>query len=294
MRKYLTALLFILFTMTASAQAEPMRVLWWDISLDESQNKPANRRTMAQFIDGYKGGSRFEVDYKFEPRRGALARHMSANPGYKIIVITAANHNALFNDADREAFRSFYAQGNRALMLDGSLGIRNSDVRPLTKWPGANSASANMLVNQMEAMHEAGGGLFIGTDHGKFQRSANLALQAILPDARFSRITNPSRDGDFFGELLLANEEPVKPLDMLRHWEAIPNQGQAPVGSFTDFTGAPVTLYTLVEASDKPGGGTRRPYISSTIDPGDTRVNITEDAAPVINRMPTRKSLPSN
>jgi hypothetical protein len=294
MRKYLTALLLALFAFSATAYAEPMRVLWWDISLEEAQNKPSNRRTMAQFVDGYKGGAHYDVDYKFEPRRGALARHVSANPGYQIVVITAANHNALFNDQDFEALRGIYQRGHKALMLDGSLGIRNSDVRPLTKWPGVNNASANMLINQVEALREAGGGFFIGTDHGRFQRSANLALNALVPGAAFSRVTNPSRDGDFFGDLLLAKAEPVKPLDMLRHWEAIPNQGQAPVGSFTDFTGAPVTLYTLVEASDKPGGGTRRPYVSSTIDPGDTRVNITEDAAPVINRMPTRKSLPSN
>ena len=219
---------------------------------------------------------------------------MNANPDYGIIVVTAANNNGLFNSADQDAFRAFYAQGRRALMLDGTLGIRNSDVRPLTKWPGVNNASANMLINQMEALREAGGGLLIGTDHGRFQRSANLALQAILPGAKFSRVTNPSRDGDFFGDVLLAAEEPVKPLDMLRHWEAIPNQGEAPVGSYADFTGAQVRLYTLVEAADKPGGGTRRPYISSTIDPGDRRVDIAEDAPPVINRMPTRKSLPAN
>jgi hypothetical protein len=276
------------------AGAEPMPVLWWDVSLHEPRNQPSNRQTMARHLQAYKDGTRFRVDYKFEPRRGAFAQHMAANPGYSIIVVTAANDNALFNSADLDAFRAFYARGNTALMLDGTLGIRNTDVRELTKWPGVNRSSANLLINQMEALRAAGGGLLIGTDHGRFQRTANLALDAILPGAQFSRITDPSRDGDFFGELLLAGAEPVKPLDILRHWEAIPNQGQAPVGQFQDFTGAQVTLHTLVEASDKPGGGTRRPYISATIDPGSTRIDITEEAAPVINRMPTRKSLPAN
>jgi hypothetical protein len=157
-----------------------------------------------------------------------------------------------------------------------------------------NNSSAYLTLNQIESLREAGGGVLIGTDHDRFQRAANYMLRAILPDAQFRNSTDPSRDGEFFGKVLLAQREAVKPLDLLQHWEAIPNQGQAPVGTFTDFEGRPVTLYTLVEASNKPGGGTRRAYISATINPGDDRVDIAEDAAPVINRMPTRKSGPVN
>lgn len=284
----------LLFCLGSGVMAEPMRVLWWDVSLNEPRNKPDNRQQMARYLEAYKGGTRFDVEYRFEPRRGAFARHVAANPGYRIIVVTAANNNLVFNGDDTEAFRAFYASGKRTLMLDGTLGIRNSDVRALTKWPGAGNSSANMLVNQLEAIRQTGGGLLIGTDHGKFQRSANAIVSALVPQARFTRITNPSRDGQFFGELLLAHSEAVKPLDMLRHWEAIPNQGQAPSGSFVDFMGQPVTLYTLVEASDKPGGGPRRSYITATIDPGGKRFDIAEDVLPVIDRMPTRKSMPSN
>ncbi|MEM6566573.1 MAG: hypothetical protein AAF665_19135 [Pseudomonadota bacterium] len=278
--------------MTGPLHAEPMRVLWWDVSLRETRNNPQNRETMANFLTGYKNGSRYSVEYKFEPQRGAFAQHLSVSPAYQIIIVSAANNNRVFNAEDQEAFRSYYANGSKVLMLDGTLGVRNSDVKQLTKWPGVNNSSANMLVNQMEALRDEGGGLLLGTDHGRFQASANIALRAILPEAQFSRITNPSRDGEFFGELLLATEEPVKPLDILRHWEAIPNQGQAPVGTFTDFLGAPVTLYTLVEASDKPGGGARRPYISATLPPGDKRFDIADDVAPEIDRMPTRQGPP--
>lgn len=288
------ALLALCLVVASAASAQPMRVLWWDVSLPEAGNQPSNRQTMARFMDGYQGGALFDVEYVFEPRGGAFARHMAANPNYKMIVMTATNFNGVFNQADLDAFRSFYASGTKALMLDGTLGIRNYDRLSLTKWPGPNNVLANTLVNQMEALRLAGGGLLIGTDHGRFQNAANRVVAAILPQAQFTRTTDPSRDGDFFGEVLLAQKEQIKPLDLLRHWEAVPSQGQAPVGTFTDFRGQPVTLYTLVEASDKPGGGTRRPYISSTIDPGDTRYDIAEDAAPVINRMPTRKSLPRN
>ncbi|MEM1351116.1 MAG: hypothetical protein AAGF27_02165, partial [Pseudomonadota bacterium] len=217
----------------AGANAQT-RVLWWDISANEPRNKPENRRTMARYVDSYAGGGRYSVDYVYSPRRGTLARHLAANPGYGIIVISAANTSRLFNKADQDALRAFYASGRKALMLDGTLGVRNSDVRQLTQWPGANNASANMLINQMEALRRAGGGLLIGTDHGRFQASANVALGAILPRAQFSRITDPSRNGEFFGDLLLA-DRPVRPLDMLKHWEAIPNQGQAPVGQYRDF-----------------------------------------------------------
>lgn len=301
------------FALSTEAQAQT-RVLWWDVSANETNNRPDNRRRMAQYIDRFGGGGRYSVDYVYGPRGGSLARHMAANSGYRIIVITATNTGRVFNRADQDALRAFYASGRKTLMLDGTLGIRNSDARDRTKWPGANNSSANMLVNQIEALRRAGGGILIGTDHGRFQAAANTALRAILPQAGFSRVTDPSRDGEFFGDLLLANR-PVRPLDILKHWESIPNQGQAPVGQFLDFQGNGVRLYTLVEASDKPGGGRRRPYISASINPGNERFDITRNEAPrqapppaptpapepepepepeVVDNMPTRKGPPTN
>ena len=278
----------------SAAIAQPMKVLWWDVSVEEPSTNSAHRRQVARFVDAYQGGGIFDVTYKFEPGRGSLARHLAAPHGYGIIVMTATNTNRTFNEADLDALRGFYANGPKSLMLDGTLFIRNTNAHTLANWPGVNNSSAHLVVNQIEALRDAGGGIWIGTDHGQFQRPANQAVQALLPDARFSRTTNPSRDGEFFGELLLAYREAIKPIDVLRHWESIPSQGQAPTGTFTDFMGQPVTLYTLVEASDKPGGGTRRTYISATLDPGDKRFDISGDDAPVIDRMPTRKSLPEN
>ena len=291
---FLALVLAVSFGMANRLHAQTMRVLWWDVSLNETRNKPANRQTMARFIDGLDGGGRYEVDYQFSPRRGALARHLNAQPPFQMIVITAANNNRVFDNSDLDALQRFYAGTPGALMLDGTLGIRNSDVRNRTRWPGANNSSANLLLNQFEAMREAGGGLLVGTDHGRFQASANQVVQAIVPGAQFSEVTNPSRDGEFFGDVLLAKKEAVKPLDILRHWESIPNQGRAPVGQYADFLGRPLTLYTLVEASNKPGGGPRKAYISATINPGDKRFDIAEEAAPVIDRMPTRKGPPAN
>lgn len=283
-----------LILVASTAMAQPMKVLWWDVSVEEPSTKSSHRQRVARFVDDYQGGAVFDVTYKFEPRRGSLARHLAAQGGYRIIVMTATNTNRTFNDADLDALRGFYANGPKSLMLDGTLFIRNTNAHKLANWPGVNDSSANLVINQMEALRAAGGGIWIGTDHGQFQRPANQAITALLPEASFSRTTNPSRDGEFFGELLLAYKQPVKPIDILRHWESIPSQGQAPTGTFTDFMGQPVTLYTLVEASDKPGGGTRRTYISATLDPGDKRFDIAGDDVPVIDRMPTRKSLPQN
>lgn len=295
--KLKTSLAILLLCMTcwfSPAFAESMRVLWWDADNDEPATRPANRERMANYLDALDGGGRYDVTYKYGPRRGSFATFTEGQPPYELIIVSAANTRRMFNDADLEAFKRHYAGSRGALMLDGTLGIRNLNYSRRTRWPGVNNSSAHFLQNQIETMRKAGGGLLIGSDHDSYQVPANQILGALLPGASFSERTDPSRDGEFFGEVLLAQDEAVTPLDILQHWEDVPNQGRAPVGQFTDFLGRSVTLFSLVEASNKPGGGTRRPYISASIDPGDKRFDIAEEAAPVINRMPTRKSLPSN
>lgn len=274
------------------ALAEPMRVLWWDADNDEPVSGPANREHMAKYLDALEGGSRYDVSYKYGPRRGNFAQFMDGKVPFELIIVSAANLRRTFNNADLEAFKRHYANSSMALMLDGTLTIRNLDYSRRSRFPGVNNSSAHLLRNQVETMRKAGGGLLIGTDHDEYQIPANQILDAILPGARFTESTNPSRNGEFFGEVLLAQHEAIKPLDILQHWEDVPSQGRAPVGQFTDFLGRSVTLFTLVEASNKRGGGGRRPYISATIDPGEKRFDIADEAAPVINRMPTRKSLP--
>ncbi len=293
-RTVFATVLLVLAICLSPASAEPMRVLWWDADNDEPATRPANRELMADYLDALDGGSRYDVDYKYGPRRGGFAEFTAGRPPYQLIIVSAANTRRMFNDADLEAFKRHYAGSSGTLMLDGTLGIRNLNYSRRTRWPGVNNSSAHFLQNQIETMRKAGGGLLIGTDHDNYQVPANQLLNALVPGAQFSEETNPSRDGEFFGEALLAQEEAVTPLDILQHWEDVPNQGRAPVGQFADFLGRPVTLFALVEASDKPGGGTRKPYISASIDPGDKRFDIAEEAAPVINRMPTRKSLPAN
>lgn len=292
--KLIWMLVAVLIILPVASFAEPMRILWWGASVNEGRANTSHRETLANFLDNYEGGTLYSVDYKYSPRAGNLAGQLASN-SYDMLVFDATNTRRAFNQKDLEAVQSFYANHkSKSLMLDGSLWIRNTGYTDKSIFPGVNRSSAGLLINQIEAMRKTGGGIMVGTDHNVFQRAANQIVSAILPDAKFSGSTNPSRDGEFFGDLLLAEKEDVKPIDILRHWEDIPNQGQAPTGQYSDFMGNPVTLYTLVETSDKPGGKRRRTYISATIDPGTDRFAIDGDAIPEKNTMPTRKSPPLN
>jgi hypothetical protein len=218
-------------------------------------------------------------------------------------VLDVTTRRSTFGPADLEALRSHYASGRRALMLDGSLWIRSTAENRTTRFPGVNGATGDLTVNQIQALADAGGGILIGTDHDDFQVGANVALEAIVPGARFSGTTNPSTDGDFIGRTLLGHAVTLRAIDILEHWQSIPTQGESPVGSFTDFTGNAIRLHALVETADKPGGGVKRPYVSASFDPGSQRTAIDanetafEDAPeepPLPPDMPTRKGPPTD
>ncbi|MEM1073507.1 MAG: hypothetical protein AAF665_19140 [Pseudomonadota bacterium] len=299
MRKYATAFVVLFVLIFASTvHAQVTRVLWWDGSPPyDGATNPQDRAAMALYIDQFEGGARYAVTFQHSTNPGDLVQLLSADT-YDILVMDVTTTRENFTRADLDALRAFYQNGKRALMMDGTLWVRNARPGPMTLFPGPNGAGAALLMNQVRAIEDEGGGILIGTDHTEFQVGANQLLTAILPQARFTGRTNPSRDGDFLGDVLLNRAVAVKPIDILRHWEEIPSQAEAPVGQFTDFMGNPVTLYPLVETSDKPGGRTKRPYISASFDPGGARTAIDSDQAPVTepepepiqDNMPTRKS----
>ncbi|MFK7761976.1 MAG: hypothetical protein AB8B62_01835 [Roseobacter sp.] len=294
MRKYLSAFISGIAVMlgAATADAQQTRVLWWDGSPTyDGASNAQDRAKMANYVDSFEGGAAYSVTFQHATSRGMLASVLGGAQ-FDILVLDVTTTRENFTQDDLDALRRHYQSGKNALMLDGTLWVRSARPGPLTLFPGPNGSSAAILMNQMKALKDAGGGILIGTDHTEFQVGANQLLGALLPQARFSGQTNPSRDGAFLGDLLLAGATPLKPLDILRHWEEVPSQAEAPVGNFNDFLGNPVTLYALVETSDKPGGGKKRPYISASIPPGDARTAIDSDAAPEPprNTMPTRKS----
>lgn len=277
--------------------AEPINILFFNGSYEHRSFTSALRQEMSGWLNSVKNGTAFRSTYVRSERRGALASALGDNPGTEVLILDLTSRGSAIGDADREALRQFYAAGRTAIMLDGSFGIRSMRVNgvPQVRFPGAEDSSAALLANQVTAIAKAGGGVLIGTDHSGWQVGANAALRGLLPDASFSGTTNPSTDGQFLGEALLTSFMPVKPIVLLRHWESVPNQGEAPVGQFTTFSGTQIQLYSLVEAADKPGGGRKRPYISASFDPGDSRFDIDSEIAPepqLPDNMPTRKSPP--
>lgn len=273
-----------------AARAQDFTILWWSASVSERLANSTDRRVLATYLDDLPG---YDVTYQFTRKRGSLAAHMRGSGArYDLIVVDSTATHPVFDAADMSALRDHYAASARALMLDGSFWIRNTRFKPRTRFPGENGALAGLLRNQIEAMRDAGGGVLIGTDHREFQVGANQALDALLPGVQFKGVTNPSRDGAFNGKTLLATEIMVRPIDILRHWETVPNQGEAPTGRFRDFLGNEVVLHSLVDVSDKPGGLRRRSYVAFTGEPGDESYAVDSEEAPEQrDYMPTRKSV---
>ena len=265
---------------------DTIRVLWWN-AIQESIVPAADRRKMATSLNGYSGRHRFDVDFQVKRRSGQFGAYLPGRD-YDVIVLDIVTRNVRFNRSDAQALQAFYSAGHATIMLDGSFGIRSFNQTDLTVWPGPSGSSAALLVNQIVTIAQRGGGVLIAADHDIWQPNSNAALGALLPGAQFQGTVNPSTDGDFIGNELLGLVERVKARDILRHWESVPNQGEAPIGDYVDFAGRPVTLYALVEAADKPGGGPRRPYISVNFDPGTQRTSI--DSEEFMENLPTHKS----
>ncbi|WP_425092555.1 hypothetical protein [Tropicimonas sp. S265A] len=290
---------FLCSLLALPVAAEPIRVLFVNGTQDSGVSRNSLRQEMSDWLNSAENDGAFASTFVRFRGRGALASALEAHPQTEVLILDLANTVSQVSQSDIQALQQYYAGGKRVVMMDASFGIRSLRISgtPEVDFPGAENSSGALLANQIKAIHDAGGGTLIGTDHDVWQVPANAAARALLPDARFRGTTNPSTDGQFLGDVLLTGHTSVKPITLLRHWESVPNQGEAPVGNFTDFTGTPVTLYSLVEAADKPGGGRKRPYISASFNPGDARYDIDSELAPEVepqlpDNMPTRKSPP--
>ncbi|WP_172331643.1 hypothetical protein [Mangrovicoccus sp. HB161399] len=286
MRRFFPLLCVFFALLPAAVRAEPVAVLWVHSSVREAKLTDGHRKAIVAYLNSYRGGGAFDVTYLRHGSGGQTAAALGAAV-YDVIVVDAGNGRRMFSSGDLDAFRAFYASGKRNLLLDGTLLIRNTDYSSESNFPGVDGSSAALTVNEISEVARAGGGIIIGADHNNFQADANQVAGALVPGAGFTGRTNPSTDGEFFGDGLLSEVEPIRPVDLFRHWASIPSQGETSVGSFTDFEGRPVEFRALVAAADKPGGGRQRPYISATLDPGPARYSI--DSTEVVqDSMPTR------
>jgi hypothetical protein len=271
--------------------AAPFSVLWWDSTPEYSGQAPnALRQEMSDYLTNYDAGSLFDSNYVGSEVPGTLAAELGVN-NYDVIVFDATSQSQKFNAADLLAVQDHYAAKSN-LLLDGSLYIRSINFVPETDFPGPNAALGGLTINEINQLASRGGGIMIGTDHNCCQTDANQILNSLLPSASFSGVTIPSTDGIFFGEDLLNDEVAIAALDVFTHWDAVPTQAIAPTGDFVDFLGNDVSLYSQVDVADKPGGGPKFSYISTSWKPGDGETDI-DDGTPGgdVNEVPAPTTL---
>lgn len=262
--------------LSTPVHAVPFNVLWWDSTPSYGAQSPDSyRQEMSDYLAAYDGGSAFNSTYQSSETAGTLSTHLSSN-SYDVIVFDATSSQAKFNAADTLAIQDHYTTKSN-LMFDGSLYIRNIDYAPETDFPGPGDSMGGLLINQIYQLASRGGGLMVGTDHNCCQNDANQVVQSILPDASFSGLTNPSTDGVFYGDDLLDSAVEIVANDVLTHWDTVPSQGIAPTGMFNDFMGNSVELFSQVDVADKPGGGPKYSYISTSWAPGEGTTDVDDE-----------------
>jgi hypothetical protein len=266
-------------TAASTAIAAPFNVLWWDSTQSYgAQNDPSLRQSMSDFLTNHNGGANFSSTYVRSRTPGALAAQLSSN-SYDVVVFDSTSQSSPFDNTDLAAVQAFYADGNRNLLLDGSLYIRSIQFNADTVFPGPGGGMGALTLNSVYELGQRGGGVMIGTDHNCCQVDANAVLQALVPGAGFFGVEGPSTDGVFYGAQLLNNLVATAPINVLTHWSTEGTQGIPPVGAFTDFQGDAITLYSQVDVAPFVGG-TRTPRISTSWQPGTGSTGVGEEEPP--------------
>lgn len=269
-------LVFTSIALSTPVSAAPFDVLWWDSTPSYGgQASDSFRQEMSDYVSDFDNGSTFNSTYSSSETAGTLSTHLSSR-AYDVIVFDATSAVTKFDSADTQAIQNHYITKPN-LMFDGSLYIRNIALSPETDFPGPGSAMGGLLINQIFQLASRGGGLMVGTDHNCCQTDANQVVQSVLPDASFSGFTIPSTDGVFYGDDLLNSAVAIAANDVLTHWDAVPSQAIAPTGVFGDFMGNPVELFSHVDVADKPGGGPKYSYISTSWGPGEGTTGVDDE-----------------
>lgn len=261
------------------AMAVPFNVLWWDSTESYgAQNAPELREKMPDYLSAYDSGSAFTATYVRSRTAGALATQLSTNT-YDVIVFDSTSQSSPFNATDLSAVQQFYQNNNRNILLDGSLYIRSIQYNADTVFPGPGGGMGVLTLNSVYEIANRGGGVMIGTDHNCCQVDANAMLNALIPGASFSGYVAPSTDGVFYGAQLLNNLEATAPINVLDHWSTEGSQGVPPTGTFTDFLGNEITLYSQVDIASFVGGP-RTARISTSWQPGAGSIGVGDDEPP--------------
>ncbi|MBP0030910.1 hypothetical protein [Roseofilum sp. Guam] len=163
------------------------------------------RQPIANALDNYKGGTVFDVDFVQTHVSGNLASWLNSKPlGYydQIWFDSTIYSTSLLNQDDLLALNTWAVNKQPEFILDSAFFFRNRISNSLTA-----SASA-ATVNQALALQNAGGGIFIGTDHNQFAYTANQILSNFGFDGFFTGAYHITPNASFVGDLLL-DPEPV-------------------------------------------------------------------------------------
>jgi hypothetical protein len=161
------------------------------------------RQPIADTIDNYQDGTIFDVDFIQKHDPGSLASWLDAKPvGYynQIWFDTSIAWTSLLNQADLIALNTWAARKQPEFILDSTFAYRNKTSNTIS-----NSAAA-LTVNEALALRDAGGGIFIGTDHSWFANTANQILSNFGFDGLFTGIYYPTKNASFLGDLLQETE----------------------------------------------------------------------------------------
>lgn len=163
------------------------------------------RGAIANTLKNYQNSTVFDVDFIQTQVPGSLGLQLNSKPvGFynQIWFDTSIYQTSLLNAADLAAINAWAAHKQPEFILDSSFAFRSTDSATLT--PSATAAT----INQALALKNAGGGIFIGTDHNDFAYTANQILTNFGFDGLFAGVANITANGSFVGNLML-NPQPV-------------------------------------------------------------------------------------
>lgn len=166
-------LLILQFAFTLPAKATD-QILYLNSTRGFGTGELGNfRSTIADFIDNYEDGNVFDVDFVQTHVPGSLASFLNTKPlDYydQIWFDTTIYTSSLLNAVDLDALNTWSANKQPEFILDSSFHFRNKTSNTMTASAGA------LTANQALALQNAGGGIFIGTDHNEFAYTANQIL----------------------------------------------------------------------------------------------------------------------
>ena len=188
------------------------KILYLNSTRGHASNYGSFREPIADTLDDYKRNTVFDVDFIQTHIPGNLADWLNSKPlGYydQIWFDTTVLSSPLLDSNDLLALNTWAENKQPEFILDSSFFARNR-ARYIHGKPVdyLTASSASATINQALALQEAGGGIFIGTDHNCCTNTANQILGNFGFDGFFTGSYNITSNASFVGDLFF-DPEPV-------------------------------------------------------------------------------------